>query len=104
MSGEFGGSDVELDSQGIIMGRSPEHSNLVLSSDEVSARHVRIWPDSAKSGIWVEDMNSTNGTFYRVATGGDESEWVRLSGRRLLTAGSRLRIGRNLAEFEVRRA
>ena len=104
VSGEFRGNDVQLGSQGIIIGRSAAHSNLVLSSDEVSARHVRVWPDSANSGIWVEDMNSTNGTFYRVSTGGDAQEWVRLSGRKLLPAGSRFRVGRNLAEFEVRTA
>jgi len=104
ISGEFRGNDLQLDSQGIIIGRSAAHANLVLSSDEVSAQHVRVWPDTANSGIWVEDMNSTNGTFYHVSTGGDAADWVRLSGRRLLTTGSRFRIGPDLAEFEVRTA
>lgn len=98
--GEFQGDDLELENGEVFIGRNPKQVNWVFSSDEVSARHVRVWRDSAVSGVWVEDMNSTNGTYYRESAG-TAGKWVRLSGSKLLPAGSRFRLGQDLAEFEV---
>jgi serine/threonine protein kinase len=102
-AGEFQGQDLPLDNGEILIGRNPKAVNWVFSSEEVSARHVRVWRDAGKPGAWVEDLNSTNGTFYREWTGGD-TQWVKLSGRKLLPAGSRFRLGQDLAEFEVKTA
>jgi serine/threonine protein kinase len=105
VSGEYQGKDLGVNSQGIVIGRNPSHANVVLSSDEISGRHARIWQDSAHSGIWIEDMNSTNGTFYRQATSGDHStDWVRLTGSKLLSVGDRFRLSGGGAEFEVKAA
>jgi serine/threonine protein kinase len=101
--GEFQGDDLELGSSEIMIGRNPAQVNLVFSSDEISGRHVRVWRDAANLAVWVEDINSTNGTYYRESEGPNR-EWVRLSGRKLLPAGGRFRLGQNLAEFEVKTA
>jgi hypothetical protein len=101
--GEFQGDDLELENGEVIIGRNPAQANLVFSSDEVSGRHVRLWRDAGTSGVWVEDMNSTNGTYYRESVG-PNGGWIRLSGRKLLPAGSHFRLGQDLAEFEVKPA
>jgi serine/threonine protein kinase len=101
--GEFQGDDLELEDAEIFIGRNPTQVNWVFSSDEVSGRHVRVWRDTANSGVWVEDMNSTNGTYYRESVDPND-EWVRLSGRKLLPAGSHFRLGQGSAEFEVKTA
>lgn len=101
--GEFQGEDLELGNGEVIIGRNPVRVNVVLSSAKVSASHVRVRGDTNSLGAWVEDMNSTNGTYYREA-GGPNREWVSLSGRKLLPAGGRFRLGEDLAEFEVKTA
>jgi len=101
VSGEFEGESLGVDSQGIVIGRNPSRANVVLSSDEVSGRHVRAWQDS--SGIWIEDLNSTNGTFCRQASSSsDSANWVRITGSTLLSVGDRFRLSGDGAEFEVR--
>jgi serine/threonine protein kinase len=101
--GEFEGEDLELGKGEVIIGRNPAQVNVVLSSDKISGCHVRVWWDAVQQGVWVEDMNSTNGTYLRESNGGSR-EWVKLSGRKLLPAGGRFRLGPDLAEFEVRTA
>jgi hypothetical protein len=98
--GEFQGDDLELENGEVFIGRNPREVNWVFSSDEISGRHVRVWRDAAQPAVWVEDMNSTNGTFYREPSSVN-GQWVRLSGCKLLPAGSRFRLGQDLAEFEV---
>lgn len=80
---------------GYVIGRSPAVAQLIIASREVSSQHVRV--QSGEDGIWIEDMNSTNGTFYCFGT----QPWQRLSGRVRLPYGSRFRISRDAAEFEV---
>jgi serine/threonine protein kinase len=105
VSGEYQGKDLDVGAQEIVIGRNPAHANVVLSSDEISGKHVRVWLDPASSGIWIEDMNSTNGTFYRPAASGEHSSgWVRLTGSKLLLVGDRFRLSRGEAEFEVKAA
>jgi hypothetical protein len=101
--GEYQGQDIEIGSNEIVMGRNPNVANLVLSSSEVSAKHLRVWCDPAGTGIWIEDLNSTNGTFYRESVS-TQSAWSRLNGRKLLSNGDRFRLSSQAAEFEVKLA
>ena len=102
LSGEFAGNRVPLTAGGIIIGRNPSKANLVLSSLDISAMHARVWCDR-ENRVWVQDMSSSNGTFYsKVGTGTDSApEWVEVKGPVALAAGSHLRLGDNVAEFVV---
>lgn len=86
--GPLRGTTIALGQQSILIGRNPE-STLVLSDDYASGRHARIFPEN---GDWyVEDLNSTNGTFVgqqRVA--GDPVK---------LGVGSTMRIGTTVLEL-----
>jgi FHA domain len=102
LSGEFSGNEVEIPSEGIIIGRRPEEANLVLSSHLVSAKHARVWPDASGHGLMVEDLMSTNGTFYSDSGWTDSrAEWFELRSPKLLRLGARFRLGEDAAEFEV---
>jgi pSer/pThr/pTyr-binding forkhead associated (FHA) protein len=100
LGGEYQGQDIQVEDE-IVIGRNATLANLVLASKEVSGRHVRVWRDGAQNGAWVEDLHSTNGTFYREARS-PEKAWARLSGGRLLSVGDRFRLSTNAAEFEVK--
>ncbi len=103
ISGEYQGQDVDVEGEGIVIGRNPSRANIVLLSDEVSGRHVRVWPDAANAGIWLEDLNSTNGTFCRQGKSSGGADWVRVAGKKLLRTGDRFRLSESgAAEFEVR--
>ena len=103
VAGEYRGETVEIGQQPIVIGRNPALANLVLTSGEISAKHVRVWADSAGAGVWVEDMHSMNSTFYRqAAPRGNSTDWVRLSDSTLLSAGDRFRLSEDAAEFEVK--
>ena len=105
IAGEYQGETVEVGPQAIVIGRNPALANLVLSSGEVSAKHVRVWLDPAGSGVWIEDLNSMNSTFYRQgASAADATDWVRLSESTLLSVGDHFRLSEDAAEFEVRTA
>ena len=103
IAGEYQGQDLPLENGEILIGRNPRLVNWVFSSGEISGRHVRVWRDAATPGVWVEDMNSMNGTYYRESPAAN-SQWVKLSGRKLLPAGSHFRLGQDLAKFEVKPA
>ena len=45
---------------GIIIGRDAGEASLTIKSDSISRRHARIF--YSDGDIWVEDLNSTNGT------------------------------------------
>ncbi|MFZ0746423.1 MAG: FHA domain-containing serine/threonine-protein kinase [Terracidiphilus sp.] len=99
--GEYAGQDIEIGSREIVIGRNPTLANLVLSSGEVSAKHVRVWRDRATSGVWVEDLHSSNGTFYE-GSQSLENAWTRLSGSKLFAVGDRFRVSSHAAEFEIK--
>jgi pSer/pThr/pTyr-binding forkhead associated (FHA) protein len=55
------GSERELDSAPVTVGRA-EENDLVLDSDEfASVKHARFEP--RRDGVWLQDLESTNGTF-----------------------------------------
>jgi FHA domain/Protein of unknown function (DUF4013) len=83
---------------GYFIGRSPSVSQLVVSVKEVSSKHVHVEADQRSGGVWVEDLQSTNGTYYCLGS----EPWQRLSGRVRLPHGSRFKLSRDAAEFEIR--
>ena len=52
--------------------------------------------------IVVRDMQSTNGIFQQVLDARQVSRWERINGSATLGPGKRFRIGKGVAEIEVR--
>ncbi|HEU5215674.1 MAG TPA: FHA domain-containing protein [Gaiellaceae bacterium] len=76
------GDEFLLNSAPVTVGRGGQN-DLVLSGDDfASARHARI--ESRGDGVWVQDLDSTNGTFVNGA---------RVAGAQRLDAGDILRVG-----------
>jgi hypothetical protein len=76
------GDEFPLNSAPVTVGRGGQN-DLVLSGDEfASARHARI--EARGDGVWVEDLDSTNGTYVNGA---------RVVGARRVGAGDVLRVG-----------
>jgi serine/threonine protein kinase len=99
LDGEYKGQRIEIEGE-IVIGRDPALANLVLVSREVSGQHVRVSRDQADEKAWVEDLNSTNGTYYRYGHS-PENIWIRLSGGKHLSSGDRIRLSNDAAEFLV---
>src|SRR5439155_13367756 len=102
--GQYEGQQLPVGQQPIVIGRNPGFANLVIASDDISSTHVKVWLNESDNGIWIEDLNSTNGTFYRRATSDDSSSWIQLSGSNLLSPGDRFRLSQGKAVFEVRKS
>jgi hypothetical protein len=76
------GAEFLLNSAPVTLGRGGQN-DLVLSGDEfASARHARI--EVRGDGAWVQDLDSTNGTFVNGS---------RVAGAQRLGAGDVLRVG-----------
>jgi pSer/pThr/pTyr-binding forkhead associated (FHA) protein len=76
------GDEFPLDSKPITVGRAGQN-DLVLDGDEfASARHARI--EVRGDGVWVQDLDSTNGTYVNGA---------RVTGAQRMDAGDVLRVG-----------
>ena len=76
------GDEFLLNSAPVTVGRGGQN-DLVLSGDDfASARHARI--ESRGDGVWVQDLESTNGTYVNGA---------RVAGAQRLDAGDILRVG-----------
>lgn len=57
----FGETQLRRSGKGLVIGRDPKLSHLIVSDSTVSRRHARIvWKDGA---IGLEDLNSLNGSF-----------------------------------------
>ena len=54
------GRDLIKSEEGVIIGRNPENTGLVLSDETVSRNHARIFVRD--DDLFIEDMNSTGGT------------------------------------------
>jgi pSer/pThr/pTyr-binding forkhead associated (FHA) protein len=65
-------------------------NDIVLDDEQVSARHARIWCTGEE--FWVEDLESTNGTYVN---------GQRIGGATRLQAGDLLKLGRSLFRFRV---
>jgi hypothetical protein len=76
------GGEFPLNSAPVTVGRGGQN-DLVLTGDEfASARHARI--ELRGDGVWVQDLESTNGTYVNGA---------RVAGAQRLDAGDVLRVG-----------
>lgn len=86
VDGAMRGTTVPLKESGVLLGRNPE-CTLILDDDYASGRHARVYYD----GSWyVEDLESTNGTFVN----GDRiTEPIRLN------EGTQVRIGATVLEL-----
>lgn len=76
------GDEFQLNSAPVTVGRGGQN-DLVLDGDEfASARHARI--EVRGDGVWVQDLESTNGTYVNGS---------RVTGAQRLDAGDVLRVG-----------
>jgi pSer/pThr/pTyr-binding forkhead associated (FHA) protein len=76
------GDEYPLNSAPVTIGRGGQN-DLVLTGDEfASARHARVEP--RPDGVWVQDLDSTNGTYVNGA---------RVMGAKLVIKGDVLRVG-----------
>jgi hypothetical protein len=101
VQGEIAGSRIEIPPGSIVIGRSPQQAQIVLSHPHVSSSHVRVWTEAMAGGvrIWMEDLNSMNGTSFRR---GIEAGWTPLKGTGIpLSEGDMIRIADGVAEFRV---
>lgn len=102
-AGELKGNTIPVPAQGIVIGRDPSKCQIVLSSNELSRTHASIMVDRGNPrSIVLRDMQSTNGTFQQVQDSRHESRWERINSSVVLGPGKRFRIGKAVAEFEVR--
>jgi hypothetical protein len=84
------GTERELDSSAVTVGRAAEN-DLVLDSDEfASTKHARIEP--RRDGVWLEDLDSTNGTFVN---------GMKVKQRHKLSPGDVIRVGETDLRFEL---
>jgi FHA domain-containing protein len=76
------GAELPLNSAPVTLGRGGQN-DFVLDGDEfASARHARV--EMRGDGVWVQDLDSTNGTFVN---------GTRVAGAQRLDAGDVLRVG-----------
>lgn len=86
-AGPLTGTTMPLGSAPIIIGRSPS-CTLVLDDTYASSRHARLY---LHDGSWyIEDMNSTNGTFI---------DGERMVAPQKLAIGLQVRIGQTIMEL-----
>jgi len=84
------GTERELDSSPVTLGRAAEN-DLVLDADEfASVQHARIEP--RRDGVWLEDLDSTNGTFVN---------GIKLTRPQKLAPGDVIRIGETDLRYEL---
>jgi len=104
VSGEFAHETLVVPEDGVSIGRDPSRVNLVLAATEISGVHARVFPEARSAQVWLEDLHSLNGTFYRQRAMGSpgESGWVKLQGKILLSPGARFRLALDGPEFEIR--
>ena len=67
-SGALEGQHFIIEKDGIYIGRDPAMSQIAISDNRISKRHVRIIPRDGR--VMAIDQNSTNGTF--LGKGGSE--------------------------------
>lgn len=84
------GTERELDSTPVTLGRAPEN-DLVLDTDEfASVQHAKVEP--RRDGVWLHDLDSTNGTFLNGS---------KLTRPRKLTPGDVIRVGETDLRYEL---
>jgi hypothetical protein len=76
------GSDFELNSAQVTVGRGGQNDIALPKDEYTSARHARFEP--REDGVWIQDLGSTNGTYLNGA---------RVDRPRRLTPGDVVRVG-----------
>lgn len=84
------GTDFELNSSQLTIGRGRQNDVALSADDYASARHARLEP--RKDGVWVQDLGSTNGTFLN---------GTRLERPRRLSHGDVVRVGETDLRYEA---
>lgn len=87
--GPLAGTEVELGSAPIMLGRAQE-CTLVLEDDYASGKHARLFPQGSR--WFIEDLGSTNGTWL------GEEQLTRAS---TVEPGDRIRIGKTVLELRT---
>jgi len=83
------GDEFQLNSAPVTVGRGGQN-DLVLEGDEfASARHARV--DPRRDGVWVLDLDSTNGTYVN---------GLRIDAPQRLSPGDIVRVGETELRFE----
>lgn len=103
-TGELRGNTIPVNAGGLTIGRDPSRCQIVLSSNDASRAHTSVVPDrNDSSAMVVTDLQSTNGTFRQAPGSSSQSfKWERIVGSAVLKQGNKFRIGKDVAEFEVR--
>ena len=76
------GDEFPLNSAPVTVGRGGENDLVLIGDEFASARHARI--EMRGDGVWVQDLDSTNGTYVNGA---------RVAGAQRLDAGDVVRVG-----------
>jgi pSer/pThr/pTyr-binding forkhead associated (FHA) protein len=76
------GDEFPVNSAPLTLGRGGQNDLVLEGDDFASARHARI--ESRGDGVWVQDLDSTNGTYVNGA---------RVMGAQRLDPGDVLRVG-----------
>jgi Inner membrane component of T3SS, cytoplasmic domain len=76
------GEEFPINSAPVTVGRGGQNDLVLADDDFASARHARI--EVRGDGVWVQDLESTNGTFVN---------GTRVAGAQRLDAGDVLRVG-----------
>jgi Inner membrane component of T3SS, cytoplasmic domain len=76
------GDEYPIDSAPLTLGRGGQNDLVLVGDEFASARHARIEPRG--DGVWVQDLESTNGTFVN---------GTRVAGAQRLDPGDVLRVG-----------
>ena len=84
------GTDFELNSAQLTIGRGLQNDLAIATDEYASARHARFEP--RQDGVWVQDLGSTNGTYLNGA---------RLDRPRRLTVGDIVRVGDTDLRYEA---
>ena len=84
------GTDFELNSTQLTIGRGRQNDLAIGTDEYASARHARFEP--RQDGVWVQDLGSTNGTYLN---------GTRLDRPRRLTQGDIVRVGETDLRYEL---
>jgi Inner membrane component of T3SS, cytoplasmic domain len=76
------GAEFQIDSAPLTVGRGGQNDLVLAGDDFASARHARI--ETRRDGVWVQDLESTNGTYVNGS---------RVAGAQRLDVGDVLRVG-----------